>query len=69
MTAERLGVPAFSVMTTRFASAADLMSRVLGLPDYPFVTIEHPISSAGQARLAAFAGFAMEQGRRLLVRG
>ena len=64
-----MGVPAFSVMTTRFASAADLMSRVLGLPDYPFVTIEHPISSVGEARLTALAGFAMEQGRRLLLRG
>ena len=68
MTAERLGVPAFSVMTTRFASAAELMSRVLGLPDYPFVTIDHPISSAGEARLAVLAGTAIEQGRRLLLR-
>jgi hypothetical protein len=69
VTAERLGVPAFSVMTTRFASAAELMSTVLGLPDYPFVTVEHPISSAGEARLAALAGVALEQGRRLLLRG
>ena len=46
MTAERLGVPAFSVMTARFVSAADMMSRVLGMPDYAFARIGHPVSSA-----------------------
>ena len=44
--AERQGVPAIGVMTTRFASAAELMCRVLGMPDYKFVVIDHPISSA-----------------------
>ena len=39
-------------MTTEFASAAKLMSRVLGAEDYPFVTIEHPISSASNETLA-----------------
>jgi hypothetical protein len=33
-------------MTTRFVSAAQLMSRVLGMPDYKFAIIEHPVSSA-----------------------
>ncbi|MFT5507406.1 MAG: hypothetical protein ACI89J_000470 [Hyphomicrobiaceae bacterium] len=43
---ERLGLPSVSVMTTQFVSAAQLMSRVLGAEDYPFVVVEHPISSA-----------------------
>ena len=43
---ERLGLPAVSVMTTEFVSAADLMGRVLGAEGFPFVTIQHPISSA-----------------------
>ena len=48
-------------MTTRFVSAAELMSRVLGANDYSFVVIDHPISSATaeelgrQARVAATA--------------
>lgn len=33
-------------MTTKFVSAADLMSRVLGAEGYRYVVIEHPISSA-----------------------
>jgi len=67
VTAERLLVPAFSVMTKRFVSAAEMMSRVLGLPDYRFAVIGHPISSAADAELKAMARLAIDQGRRLLT--
>ena len=43
--------PAVAVMTTRFVSAAELMARVLGLPDYPFAVIDHPVSSASDEEL------------------
>jgi hypothetical protein len=65
--AERQGVPATAVMTTRFASAAELMSRVLGMPDYRFVVIDHPISSASDEQLAAYARATIEQARHLLM--
>lgn len=55
-------------MTSRFVSAAELMSRVLGMPGYKFATIDHPISSAGEERLAAMARAALDQGRGLLLR-
>ena len=42
-------------MTTQFVSAAKLMSKVLGMPHYPFVVIPHPISNAGDAGLEARA--------------
>ncbi len=67
--AERQGVPAFGVMTTRFVSAARMMSRVLGMPDYQFVTIEHPISSAGDDRLRELARVTMDDVRKLLLAG
>ena len=53
-------------MTTRFASAAKLMSRVLGMPDYAFVAIDHPISSANDDDLYRAARATIDQ-RRLLV--
>ena len=56
------------VMTTRFVSAAETMGKALGMPGYEFVTIEHPVSSASDADLAARAKAAIEQGCRLLVR-
>lgn len=55
-------------MTARFTTAAELMSRVLGMPGYRFATIGHPVSSATDAELEAMARLAIEQGRALLVR-
>jgi hypothetical protein len=54
-------------MTTRFVSAAEMMGKVLGLPGYEFAVIDHPVSSASDAELAARAKAALEQGCRLLV--
>ena len=67
--AERQGVPAIGVMTSRFVSAAELMARVLGMPDYKFAVIGHPISSASEEELAAYARATIEQARTLLLRG
>jgi len=68
VTAERLLVPAFSVMTERFASAAEMMSRVLGLPDYRFARIGHPVSSATDDGLKSMAKMAIDQGRPMIVK-
>lgn len=53
-------------MTTRFVSAAELMSRVLGMPGYPFAVIDHPVSSAGSDDLRDMARSTIEQMRGLL---
>ena len=55
------------VMTTRFVTAAELMSRVLGFPGYEFAVIPHPISSAGEDALRGAAEAAMTQARTLLL--
>jgi hypothetical protein len=55
-------------MTERFATAAELMSRVLGMPDYRFAKIGHPVSSASDAGLEAMARLAIGQGKAMLVR-
>jgi hypothetical protein len=54
-------------MTERFASAAELMSRVLGMPGYRFAVVGHPISSASDAQLAEYARSTIEQARHLLM--
>jgi hypothetical protein len=61
-------VPAIAVMTERFVSAATLMCRVLGMPQYKFVVIGHPISSASDEQLTAYARATIEQARPLLLR-
>ena len=55
-------------MTTRFVSAAELMCKVLGMPEYKFATIDHPISSASEAQLADYARVTIEQARQLLIK-
>jgi len=62
-----LGVPAIAVMTTRFVSAAELMSRVLGMPGYAFAVIGHPVSSATDDQLRDMAQVTIEQARQLLA--
>jgi len=55
-------------MTERFASAAELMARALGMPGYEFAVIGHPISSASPEQLADYARLVVEQARHLLLR-
>ena len=52
VSSERVGTPALGVMTNRFVSAAELMAKVLGAPDYKFAVIDHPVSSASDTELA-----------------
>jgi hypothetical protein len=65
--AERQGVPAIGVMTERFVSAAELMSRVLGMPGYKFAVIDHPVSSASSDGLKAMARATVDQLRGVLL--
>ena len=46
-----------------------MMGSVLGMPNYKFVAIGHPISSASQETLAGYARTTVEQARYLLLRG
>lgn len=55
-------------MTERFASAAEMMSRVLGMPDYRFARIGHPVSSATDDALKAMAEMAIQQGLSMIVK-
>ena len=54
-------------MTLRFVSAAELMAKVLGMPGYKFAVIGHPISSASDEQLAAYARATIEQACELLL--
>lgn len=60
-------MPAIAVMTEAFVSAAMLMCRVAGMPDYGFAVIGHPISSASDDMLADFARATIAQARELLL--
>jgi len=54
-------------MTTQFVSAAELIARVLGAEGYPFVVIDHPISSRSAEGLAEGARKAVADGVDILT--
>jgi hypothetical protein len=56
------------VMTARFASAAEMMRRVLGMPDYPFVVISHPIANNDDETIRAKAEDAVQQCLAILLK-
>ena len=56
-----------AVMTANFTSAAELMARVLGVPDYLFGVIAHPISSATDEELAERANIVTNYVRQLIL--
>ena len=60
VSSELIGTPALAVMTNRFVSAAELMAKVLGVPDYKFAVINHPVASASDTELANKAEQAVE---------
>jgi hypothetical protein len=64
---ERLGLPSVGIMTSKFVSAAELMSRVLGADGHPFVVIDHPISSATPEALSERARKAVAASAELLL--
>ena len=53
--------------TTPFVVTAKNIARVLGLPDYPFLTVQHPIGSCTPAELKARAEVAYKQALPILL--
>tara|TARA_Y100001970_G_scaffold234510_1_gene292929 strand:+ start:645 stop:866 length:222 start_codon:yes stop_codon:yes gene_type:complete len=68
VSSERAGTPALGVMTSRFVSAAELMSNVLGASGYKFAVIDHPVSSASDTELANKAEKVVELIDELILR-
>ncbi len=50
-----LGTPAAALVTTPFETLARRTAKVLGVPDFPILVVEHPIWTRDQAWLEAAA--------------
>lgn len=55
LAAEIRGIPAVAVMTDRFQATARAVAELNGIPDYPYVVIDHPIANNSDAELQAKA--------------
>ena len=67
ITFEQTGKRAVVLCTTPFEVTAKNMARMLGLPDYPFVMVDHPLGSCTASELKRRAAFASEQAVGILM--
>lgn len=67
MTFERLGVPSVAVITDSFRATAEAMASALDMDGYPFVVIEHPVSSNDDRVLRQKAELTVAEALQLLV--
>jgi hypothetical protein len=64
---EQFGKPAVVLCTTPFEVTAKNIARMMGLPDYPFTLLQHPLGSCNESQLEARAADAYRQARDILV--
>ena len=64
---EQLGKPALVICTYPFEATGRNIARALGVPDYPFAMVEHPIGSRTLAEIKDRARSAFEQGQAILT--
>lgn len=68
ITFEQMGKRAVVLCTEPFIVTAKNIARVMGLPDYPFVVLEHPIGSCTADEIHLKAEQAADQAERILLR-
>ena len=64
---EKRGVPAAVICTEPFITSAIAMSKIGGIPDYPFVVVPHPLCSLDQDELRKVAEKAAEDVIKILL--
>jgi hypothetical protein len=65
---EQLGKRALVLCTEPFEVTARNIARIMGLPNYPFLMVQHPIGSCTLPELRARAEVAYRQGVSILLR-
>ena len=66
---EKKGVPAAVICTEPFVTSAVAMSKIGGIPDFPFVVVPHPLGSLNQDELIKIAEKAAEDVVGILLSG
>jgi hypothetical protein len=64
---EQFGKRAVVLCTTPFEVTARNIARMLGLPDYPFVMLEHPLGSLTPEQIRSRARDAYDQALPILL--
>jgi hypothetical protein len=65
---EQLGKRALVLCTEPFEVTAKNIARIMGLPNYPFLMVQHPIGSCTLPELRSRAEAAYRQGLSILLK-
>ena len=66
---EKAGVPAASIVTDVFEGTGRAMARSLGVPDYRFLSMPHPIANLTEAQLDQRAREIVPEVVKLILQG
>ena len=66
---EQLGKRAVVLCTEPFEVTARNIAKIMGLPTYPFMKVQHPIGSCTTAELKARAEVGYRQALDILLKG
>ena len=69
ITLERQGIPAATIITTVFENTARAYTRLMGVPNFPYLMCPHPITNAGDDGLQERAQALTPGVRHLLING
>ena len=67
ITFEQSGKPALVICTTPFAATGRMIASTLGLPNYAFAMVDHPIGSRTLEEIKVRAAEAYTQGVAILT--
>lgn len=67
ITFEKLNVPTLTICTDPFKATSESTARTLGLPEFDFALVAHPIGSRNEEELLQRAHHAYEQGIPILL--
>jgi len=69
ITLERQGIPAATIITTVFANTARAYTRLMGVPNFPYLMCPHPITNVSGDGLLERARELTPGVRKLLING
>jgi hypothetical protein len=67
VTVEKAGIAATAIITDGFVQTALAISRVSGMPEFPFAVIAHPIANNDETTLRTKAAEAARQCEAILL--
>jgi hypothetical protein len=67
VTVEKAGIAATAIITDGFVQTARAISRVSGIPEFPFAVIAHPIANNDDPTLRTKAAEAARQCEAILL--